>query len=395
MKHHNKEKSRMKTRMQGALWARIGLIAVIVVAVSSMAHAKDKRQMVVMTQNLYLGASLDAAIGIDPDDPNAAERFIAAVALIYWTVGLTDFPARAAAIADQIEAQAEETQAPDIIGLQEVSDWTVTKFVEGLPAPRSYNFLDILLKELEDRHLFYREVEEATSDNADIGPIPLALCYDEGVVLPSPMPPGIYCTVSLLDRDVILVKKNTPDLEVFNAQNGNYSKEAQVVLQTPVGELSFNRGWGLVDGTFQGKKFRFVNTHLEIGGPGGFADAQEAQGQEFLAGPAKSGGAVIAVGDFNSRADGSSTTTYADLTKSYFDDAWDDPDDPGYTCCQNETLTNPESALPEGSAIDFVFTHAPVRAVSAEVVGGDIPFQAVPPFWPSDHAGVVATVRIH
>ena len=124
----------------------------------------------------------------------------------------------------------------------------------------------------------------------------------------------------------------------------------------------------------------------------GVPNNQEATYQEFLAGPAKTGGAVIAVGDFNSRADGSSTTTYADLTKSYFDDAWDDPSDPGYTCCQNDTLTNPVSGL--SSAIDFVFTHAPVRALSADVIG-DIPFQAVPPFWPSDHAGVVATVRIH
>jgi endonuclease/exonuclease/phosphatase family metal-dependent hydrolase len=164
------------------------------------------------------------------------------------------------------------------------------------------------------------------------------------------------------------------------------------VLNTPVGPLSFNRGWASVDGTFEGKKFTFVNTHLEIGGPGGFADAQEAQGQEFLAGPAKRGGAVIAVGDFNSRADGSSTTTYADLTMSYFDDAWDDPNDPGFTCCFDEFLADPNSTL--SSAIDFVFTHAPVRALRVDVIG-DAPFQGMPPLFPSDHAGVVAELRIH
>jgi endonuclease/exonuclease/phosphatase family metal-dependent hydrolase len=196
------------------------------------------------------------------------------------------------------------------------------------------------------------------------------------------------CFVSLLDRDVILVNDDNPDLSVFNPQSGRYVAQAEV--NTPVGPLFFDRGWASVDGTFEGKKFRFVNTHLEVGGN---ADVQEAQGQEFLAGPAKTGGAVIAVGDFNSRADGSSTTTYADLTKSYFDDAWDDPNDPGFTCCQNETLTNEESEL--SSAIDFVFTHAPVRALSAYVVGGDTPFQMEQPWWPSDHAGVVATLRIH
>jgi endonuclease/exonuclease/phosphatase family metal-dependent hydrolase len=356
--------------MQAALWARIGLIAVIVVAVSSMAHAKDKREMVVMTQNLYLGSSLDAAIGAGD-----VIEFITAVATIYGTVLFTEFPTRAEAIADQIE-----DKRPDIIGLQEVSLWETTGPTPPYfdPAGHTIDFLDILLEALDDRGLNYSVA--AVSENADLDSIPLALCA---------VGPIGACTVSLLDRDVILVNDNNPNLEVFNPQDDNY--ESQVVLNTPVGPLSFNRGWASVDGTFEGKRFTFVNTHLEIGGPGGFADAQEAQGQEFLAGPAKSGGAVIAVGDFNSRADGSSTTTYADLTKSYFDDAWSS-DDPGNTCCQNETLTNFPGELT--SAIDFVFTHAPVRALSAEVIG-DTPFQGVPPLWPSDHAGVVAELRIH
>ena len=357
----------MKFRMQGTFWARIGLIAVVFVAVSSMAHAKDKRELVVMTQNLYLGSSLNAAIGA-----TTPEEFVFAVANIYGTVLFTEFPARAEAIADQVAAYE-----PDLIGLQEVSLWEVINAAPGLPAPPGFDFLAILQEALVDRGLSYSVA--AVSENADIGPVPLALCLTPTF--------DIYCFVRLLDRDVILVNDNNPDLAVFNPQSGNYV--AQNVLDTPVGPLSFNRGWASVDGTFEGKKFRFVNTHLEVGSS---AAVQEAQGQEFLAGPAKSGGAVIAVGDFNSRADGSSTTTYADLTMSYFDDAWDDPDDPGFTCCQNETLTNTMSGL--SSAIDFIFTHAASRALSADVIG-DTPFQMAPPLWPSDHAGVVATVRIH
>ena len=357
----------MRIRMQGALWARIGLIAIIAVALSSLAQAKDKRELVVMTQNVYLGSSLQAAIGA-----SSPEEFVFAVAQIYGTVQFTNFPARAEAIADQIAMDN-----PDIIGLQEVSDWEVVNFAPGLPAPPSYDFLEILQAALNARGLSYSVA--AVSNNADIGPIPLALCLDPTI--------GIYCTVSLLDRDVILVNDDNPDLAVFNPQSGNYV--AQNVLDTPVGPLSFNRGWASVDGVFEGKKFRFVNTHLETGDA---PEVQEEQGQEFLAGPAKAGGAVIAVGDFNSAADGSTTTTYADMTKSYFDDAWSDPNDPGYTCCQNGTLTNFPSGL--RSAIDFVFTHAASRALGADVIG-DTPFQMAPPLWPSDHAGVVATVRIH
>jgi endonuclease/exonuclease/phosphatase family metal-dependent hydrolase len=330
-----------------------------------MAQAKDKRTMVVMTQNLYLGSSLAPAT-----DATTPEEFIIGVATIYATVLFTDYPTRAEAIADQIAAEN-----PDLIGLQEVSLWTTIG-----PAPPGFDFLAILQQALVDRGLSYSVA--AVSDNANIGPVPLAypLC-----AVPSPLG---ACLVSLQDRDVILVNDDNSDLSVFNPQSGNYV--AQNVLNTPVGPLSFDRGWASVDGTFEGKKFRFVNTHLETEDS---PDVQEAQGQEFLAGPAKTGGAVIAVGDFNSAADGSTTTTYADLTKSYFDDAWSDPNDPGYTCCQNGTLTNFPSAL--GSTIDFVFTHAPVTALGAQVIGGQTPFQMAPPLWPSDHAGVVATVRIH
>jgi len=354
----------MKIRMQGALWARIGLIAIIIITLSSLAQAKDKRELVVMTQNLYLGSSLQPAITA-PDAP----AFIAAVAQIYGTVLFTNFPARAEAIADQIAADR-----PDIIGLQEVSRWTTI----GTAAPPGFDFLAILQQALVDRGLSYAVA--AVSNNANIGPIPLAYPLCEVPTLGA-------CLVSLEDRDVILVNDDNPDLSVFNPQSGNYV--AQNVLSTPVGPLSFNRGWASVDGLFEGKKFRFVNTHLETQDS---PAVQEAQGQELLAGPAKTGGAVIAVGDFNSAADGSTTATYANMTKSYFDDAWNDPNDPGYTCCQSSTLTNFPSAL--GSAIDFVFTHAPVTAVSADVIG-ETPFQGSPPLWASDHAGVVATVRIH
>jgi hypothetical protein len=84
---------------------------------------------------------------------------------------------------------------------------------------------------------------------------------------------------------------------------------------------------------------------------------------------------------------------YANLTKSYFDDAWDtNPGDPGFSCCQNSTLRNPVSQL--SSRIDLVLTHAASRALDADLIG-DAPFEAMPPLWPSDHAGVIATLRIH
>jgi endonuclease/exonuclease/phosphatase family metal-dependent hydrolase len=384
----------MGSDMEFLVRARRGLVALLtlllLVAVPSTATAgskqppgKDKRQLTVMTQNLYLGSSLTPAIEAE----NAAE-FIGAVAQIYGTAVATNFPRRAKAIADTIAAEK-----PDLVGLQEVTEWIAQRTGPrpDLPDLPSYDFLLILQRELAERGLDYSV--GAVSQNADIGPAPLA-GYAGCSVPTNPATWVPDCFVTLKDRDVILVNDETPGLDVLRSGSGDY--QTQEVLKPPVGApVSFARGWALIDGTFEGKKFRFVNTHLEVED---FRATQEAQAREFLAGPAKAPGAVIATGDFNSAADPATTenptATYAALTRSWFDDAWAvNGGDPGLTCCQNSSLTNTQSQL--RTRIDLILLHGPVRAREAQVVG-DAPILAdKPPWWASDHAGVVATLRLH
>ena len=151
--------------------ARLGLVAlltlVLLVAVPGTATAgakqppgKDKRQLTVMTQNLYLGSTLTPAI-----TATTPAEFLAAVAQIYGTAVATDFPRRAEAIADTIAAEE-----PDLVGLQEVTNWIAQRTVAGPPLP-SYDFLAILQAELAERGLHYSV--GAVSQNADIGPAPL------------------------------------------------------------------------------------------------------------------------------------------------------------------------------------------------------------------------------
>ena len=120
-------------------------------------HGKGKRDLTVMTRNLYLGSSLGPAL-----EAKTPEEFVAAVAQIYATVQYTNFPQRAEAIADEI--QEEE---PDLIGLQEVTKWTTG----GVNPPPGYDFLAILEGELEARGLDYSVASIA--HNANIGPAPL------------------------------------------------------------------------------------------------------------------------------------------------------------------------------------------------------------------------------
>jgi endonuclease/exonuclease/phosphatase family metal-dependent hydrolase len=334
-------------------------------------HHFPKRDLTVMTQNLYLGSSLGPALEAG-ENPAA---FIGAVAQIYATVQYTDFPARAEAIADEIEAKQ-----PDLIGLQEVTKWTTA----GTGAPSGYDFLEVLEDELEARGLHYSVA--AVSHNANIGPAPLVktpLWPECGEA------PSFTCFVTLEDRDVVLVNDETPGLTWSNPQSGHYV--AQQEIPSPLGPLSFDRGWASIDARLKGQPFRFVDTHLETEES---PLVQEAQAAEFLAGPGK-GGTIVATGDFNSAADGTTTGSYALLTApGRFRDAWDESQlGVGWSCCQESALANPVSALE--TRIDLILSRGAARSYGneAELIG-DTPFQESPPFWPSDHAGVVSVLHL-
>jgi endonuclease/exonuclease/phosphatase family metal-dependent hydrolase len=342
-------------------------------------HGKDhgKRDLRVMTRNLYLGSSLGPAL-----EAGTPEAFVEGVARIYATVQYTNFPQRAEAIADEIQEKS-----PDLIGLQEVTKWTTG----GVNPPPGYDFLAILENDLEARGLDYTTA--AIAHNANIGPAPLALagqgCFQPG--------PTITCSVQLEDRDVILVNDDTPGLTWSNPQSGRYA--TQQSIESPVGPLSFDRGWASIDARLKNQPFRFVDTHLETEES---PLVQEAQAAEFLAGPGK-GGTIVATGDFNSASDGSTTTSYAQLTApGKFRDSWNEKLlGPGSSCCQESNtpplapgaLNNPVSTL--RTRIDLILSRGAARSDGdeAELVG-DTPFQATPPFWSSDHAGVVSDLHL-
>src|SRR5436190_1236841 len=197
---------------------RIGTIALLVLALvagmTATVAAKDKRDLTVMTQNLYVGASVAPVSAA-----TTPFEFILAVATVYSEVQFTDFPARADAIAAEIEANA-----PDVIALQEVTTWTST----GPGAPPSLDFLAILQQDLADRGLSYSLA--AASNNVHVGPVPLLLCSG----------PFGSCFLSLQDRDVILVNDNSPSLQTSHPQSGRYV--AQQVQQTPLARCPSTAG---------------------------------------------------------------------------------------------------------------------------------------------------------
>jgi len=333
-----------------------------------------------MTRNLYLGASLDGVIG-----SRSLHEAILNATMVWMTVQASDVPARMALIADEIAAAR-----PDLVGLQEVSLWRTGP--ADSPAPGGgtpattvvYDFLGLLLDALAERGEQYVVVTTSTNIDAELP-----------VLNPETGAPA--ADVRLTDRDVIIARR---EVKTRNAMSGNFfpripltigaAPEAQIQLVIP-------RGWNSVEVKFRGEWFRFVNTHLEVESPEIFGQVQTAQADELRRMLADESLPVILLGDINS--DGEvlpplTTLSYALLRGAGFADAWVDanPGQPGFTSGHDEDLRNPVSDPTR--RIDVIFHRGPITALDASVVGGDPAHRTAAGVWPSDHLGVIATLRL-
>ncbi len=336
----------------------------------------------VMSYNLYLGGDLFPVTAATSN-----EEAIQRVTELWATIQASRFDLRAQAIADIIEAEG-----PDLIGLQEVSRYrtqTPSDFVTGTTAPNAttpaIDFLALLMAELNTRGLDYRVVIE--QENADVE-LPAAL-------VPAPMLPSDFIDVRLTDRDVILARSgvttSNPNTLTFNTQ---------VSISVPPGNpdpLEFTRSAQWVEATVDDVTFTFANTHLEVEvtlPPEAPGQPQEGQAIELINALRTEPAPVVLVGDFNSPADGSGTRSYGVLTATYTDAAAE-AGVTGNTCCQDPDLRNDDSEL--DSRIDLILYRGAVDVTSAEVVGDEAADRVDVNgalLWPSDHAGVVATLQV-
>lgn len=340
--------------------------------------------LTLITRNLYLGADLlPVATATTPD------AFVAAAQVVLAQIAANDFPERAVALADEIA-----DRRPHVVALQEVVNFTLNG-VNGAPPFRDY--LDDLLAALAARGADY--VVAATVRNMDLA-VPL---------------PGVG-TVGVVDRDVILVRSELePDTAAVplalsgcrsSVDGCNFAVVAS--FTTPVGPVAFERGYVAVDMQVAGQAFRVVNTHLEQRLPDYpiLAAIQAAQAIELVATigafPNPLAGRVMVLGDLNSSPEHPIVTVdgfaavppYAQLAEAGYADLWllRPGKSPGFTCCERADLSNPTPTLTE--RVDLVFSDALPVSVKANVLGNAPPDKTTPSrLWPSDHAGVVATLE--
>jgi endonuclease/exonuclease/phosphatase family metal-dependent hydrolase len=323
-------------------------------------HAQ--RHLTIATYNLYLGADLTPLFSA-----SSPQELIQRAGQIYANVVKTDFPSRAEAIAGLLAANP-----PDVAGLQEVSLWETGPI--GGPLSPSYDFLELLLAALARHGLTYRPV--ATNVNFTSDPTPISTTT----------------AARLTDRDVIIARADLPSsrLKVSNPESHNFT--ATLVIPSAIPGLSFRvpRGWSAVDVKVRGKTVRFANTHLEAFSP----PVRNQQAQELAAALAGSAAPVVLVGDLNSQPD-DTAGAYGTFAAAGYVDAWVVVHGPegGFTAGQAELLDNVPSKLDH--RIDYVlYQPRGVEAVAAEVIGEELDDRTAAGLWPSDHAGVVATLHL-
>lgn len=343
-------------------------------------NAGGRKDVTVMTRNLYLGASLDGVIGA-----RSLEEAIVNATIVWGRVQASDIPGRMARIADEIAVAG-----PELVGLQEVSLWRIGP--ADSPAPGGgaeattvvYDFLELLLDALAARGERYVVVTQSTNIDAELPVL-------------NPETGALAADVRMTDRDVIIARH---DVKTRNAMSGNYL--ARIPLTIGAGtsqqiQLVIPRGWNSTDVKFRGEWFRFVNTHLEVENPQIFGQVQTAQAEELRRMLAASQLPVVLVGDINSDGEAQppvTTPSYGLLRQAGFDDAWVDvhPEDPGFTYGHAEHLRN--AAFNPVKRIDVIFHRGPIQPRSASLVGDDPALRTAAGLWPSDHLGVIATLRL-
>ena len=332
------------------------------------------RGLTVMTRNLYLGADIFAVVEGDP-------RGIPLRVTQAWQhIQMMNFPERAGRIAEEIAASS-----PALVGLQEVPLYRIdptgdAAFGGTHPATIvALDYLATLQGALAARGQCYNVAASNLLTDVEL----------PAVTSPAPT----FIDIRYTDRDVILARCDVP---TNDARSGVYTD--RLVFNAGGATIPALRGWASTLATVGGVTFRFADTHLETDGSPAI---QVAQASELLRTLASETHPIVLVCDCNSAADGSQTATYGMLTgRGGFDDAWSEahPRDPGYT-----------SSLPDGyftdpqlrTRIDLVlarygFGASPdagiVGGVHADIVGETPAERTASGLWPSDHAGVVATL---
>jgi len=323
--------------------------------VPAPASADDGHRLRVMTQNLYVGSffqELNAA--------TTPSEIISAVTLTYQHILATRPAERAVVIADEIAKLR-----PDFVGLEQAA---ILRTGTASPATTvTFDLLQSLLRELAAKGVRYETVAVKPGLDAEA---PTALGFN----------------VRLTMRDALIVRADL--LEEGHVKLSNLQIRQYIAASTDT------EGYSSIDVTWRGRQFRFVTTHFAL------LSLAVPQALELVQTAANTTLPVVLVCDCNANPDNPTDPIFQNypayllLKNAGFVDAFRTarPNDPGFTFGQDENLLNVTSTM--SHRIDLVQFRGPFTIEDVQVVGASPGDRARLGLWPSDHAGVVATLTL-
>ncbi|WP_242361840.1 endonuclease/exonuclease/phosphatase family protein [Anaeromyxobacter sp. SG17] len=299
-----------------------------------------------MTWNVLHGGAFDRVLSETGDLPAAFDALWAGVVA-------SDPPARMRKVAAEIASAR-----PDLVGLQEAALWRA-ELRDG-SATIEYDLVGLVLAELRARGAAYSLVSLQASAE--------------------PTLPGARGSYRFADRVAVLARDG---LAVSNPRGGLYATRLPLPVPLPGGgSFGVPRAWTSVDVELDGRRFRFLCTHLET------VEAVSAGQAAELVTLAGADLPVIVVGDMNS-APGDDAYELLVNGTSGLRDAWEAGEGAGLTCCR-DSLTDPAAGVTQ--RVDLVLQRG-FTARSAALAGADAAsFEGGR--WPSDHVGVVAELEL-
>jgi endonuclease/exonuclease/phosphatase family metal-dependent hydrolase len=308
-----------------------------------------------MTQNLYVGSffqELGAA--------RTPSEIISATTLTYQHILATRPADRAAVIADEIARLR-----PDFVGLEQAA---ILRTGTAPPATAvTFDLLQSWLQELAARGVRYETVAVKPGLDAEA-------------------PTTLGFNVRLTMRDALIVRADLLE--------EGHVKLSNLQIRQYIAASSDTEGYSSIDVTWRGRQFRFVTTHFAV------QSLAVPEALELVQTAANTTMPVVLVCDCNANPDNPADPIFQNfpayllLKNAGFVDAFRTarPTDPGFTFGQAENLLNVASTM--SHRIDLVQFRGPFVVKDVQVVGAS-PADRLPlGLWPSDHAGVVATLEL-
>ena len=384
-------------------------------------HAEEPYRITVMSRNIYLGADVGVALELIPNFPKAAQ-------FMWDQVKKTDFATRAPKL-----ARESAQDRPEIIGVQEATIWYCKKdlFSDKVEV---FNFLDQFIAATKASGVGYSLATangvEAFNPGYSIAAIPYVTKVRDPEVF-NPIFGQDTASCGFTIGDALLVRDDVKD-RIIQVGNTEYDATYSIVPTL----MTIYRGYTWADFKVQDSVVRLITTHLESIWDENKVPNSALQAQQLVADLKNAKMPIVIMGDFNAdyrdprpqgepnpgeqpvasetcpTPGGAKCNAYSTMIEAGFENASPDAKNPRYfTWGASALLNGPDKkrvldAKKSGNQygftdrLDYIFTKNVYATVSSKIIGNVWPDGSgvwdcgKDKCFPSDHAGVVATIEL-